>query len=169
MSIFNRNIAVMSLAITLTASLLSGCGFHLRGEQSLPAGFERVYVTGPLEVTTELGALLDSGGAKLTKTATDTDAAVYLSSELINRRVLSVDPNTGKEREIELVYSVSFRVTKGSGDSLLGLQTVRLRRDYIFDANAVLGSGYEVTVLYGEMRRDAAEQIMRRLGNALKS
>ena len=164
MTFLVRTLAVLGLVV----SLMSGCGFELRGETALPPGFERVFVNGSGAAATELRILLDGSGAELTTAAKESDAAVYLSGEKFSRRVLSVDPDTGKEREIELVYSISFHVNRGTGGTLLSRQTVRLRRDYVFDATAVIGKSYEATVLRREMRRDAAEQIMRRLGSSLK-
>ena len=46
-------------------------------------------------------------------------------------------------------------------------QMVSLLRDYVADADAVLGKSREEGVLHAEMRRDAAAQIMRRVATAL--
>ena len=92
---------------------------------------------------------------------------LQLSDERFSRRVLSVDSNTGKEREFELAYQVAFQVTGAGGEELVPKQTVSLVRDYVFDADAVLGKSREQSVLQAEMRRDAAARIGRSIAASL--
>ena len=72
------------------------------------------------------------------------------------------------EREFELSYSVSFELRKTDGTVLVEHQTVSLVRDYLFDADQVIGKSREQNVLKKEMRRDAAQRILTRLSAALK-
>jgi len=95
------------------------------------------------------------------------DASIDVTSEVFDRRVLSVDPNTGKEREFELAYTVAFNVVRGDGAPVLSGQSINLLRDYVFDADAVIGKSREEGVLIVEMRRDAAQQLLRRLRSSL--
>jgi len=50
---------------------------------------------------------------------------------------------------------------------VLGSQSVSLLRDYVFDPDAVIGKSREEGVLREEMRRDAAQQILRRIRAAI--
>ena len=80
------------------------------------------------------------GAETRTRPADETpDLRLLLGDETFRRRVLSVDPRTGKESEFELSYQVAFRVLDARGEELVPQQTVTLLRDYVFDPNAVAG------------------------------
>ena len=155
-------IFVLALAIATAG----GCGYQLRGAVSLPPDLDAVHIDGPPEVAAALTRMLDSGGIRI-QGSDPARAVLRLSDERFSRRLLSVDPNTGKEREFELAYRVAFQLTGAGGEVLVPKQSVSLLRDYIFDADAVLGKSREQDVLRAEMRRDAAGQIARRLATAL--
>jgi len=153
--------------LLLCTCMVTSCGFRPRGAVELPADVRQVFVQAPAAITDELEVFLDAGGARLIDNREEADAVIAVQSEAYHRRVLSVDPNTGKEREFELVYTVSFAVRREDGSMLVAPQTVKLRRDYVFDAEAVIGKGREEGVLRDEMRRDAAQSIVRRMEAAL--
>ena len=159
---------VRQLTLLVLLSSLSGCGFHLRGNMELPEGFGQIHISAPAAIKNELEIGLDSNGVSVATDADGADAIVSVRAERFARRVLSVDPTTGKEREFELSYVVDFDAQHGDGRPLLDHQNVSLLREYVFDADAVIGKSREEAVLRSEMRRDAALQILRRLETALK-
>lgn len=158
---------IRTLTWLLLASALTGCGFELRGQMTLPSDIRQIHVQGPAVLKNEVEVALTGSGVAVASEPAAADAVLAIESDRFNRRVLSVDPDTGKEREFELVYVVNFRATRGNGESLLESQRVNLLRDYVFDADAVIGKSREEDVLRQEMRRDAAQQILRRLESAL--
>ena len=155
--------------IVLLLSMLAaaGCGFQLRGAVSLPPELDAIHVDGPPGISGALVQALESGGARVESARDSRNALLQLSDERFSERVLSVDPDTGKEREFELAYRVTFRLTGGDGAELVSTQTVSLLRDYVFDSDALLGSSREQGILRTEMRRDAAGQVVRRIEAAL--
>ena len=159
----------MFLRIVALASMLAaaGCGYQLRGAVSLPSDLDAIHVDGPPGIGAALVQALEGGGGRIASTRDSTSALLQLSDERFDRRVLSVDPNTGKEREFELAYRVTFRLTGGDGKELVSTQTVSLLRDYVFDPDTLLGAGREQDILRAEMRRDAAGQVVRRIEAAL--
>ena len=156
-----------SLVLALTIVAAGGCGYQLRGAVSLPPDLAGIHVDGPAVVRRALVLLLEGGGISVAPGPDTAKSVLRISGEQFDRRVLSVDALTGKEREFELVYQVAFEVTGAGGEELLAKQTVSLHRDYIFDPNAVLGKNREQSVLHTEMRRDAAARIVRRLSASL--
>ena len=156
-----------NLVLALTIVATGGCGYQLRGAVSLPPDLDAVHVAGPPDIGAAVAQVLDSGGIQVQSAHDPAKAMLRLSDEQFSRRLLSVDPNTGKEREFELAYRVAFQLTGAGGEVLVPKQTVSLLRDYVFDADAVLGKSREQSVLHAEMRRDAAAQIMRRVAAAL--
>ncbi len=156
-----------NLVLALVVMTAGGCGYQLRGSVSLPPGLDAVRVAGPIEISNALTRLLDGGGIHVRSARGSTGALLQLGDERFNRRVLSVDPDTGKESEFELAYQVTFEVTGAQGEELVPKQTISLIRDHVFDADSLLGSSREQNVLHTEMRRDAAAQILRRIEGSL--
>ena len=156
---------ILVLALAIVAA--GGCGYQLRGAVSLPPGLDAIRIAAPTDLRNALVQLLDSGGVRVQPAGGSAGVLLRIGDERFDRRVLSVDPVTGKESEFELVYQVVFGVTGAEGEELVPKQTVSLIRDYVFDADAVLGKSREQSVLHAEMRRDAAAQIVRRIESSL--
>lgn len=151
--------------------LLAGCGFHLRGsgvDDIALSDMPLIYLqsgntqSGMLEELQRRGRL---HGAKFTLESSAAELALNITSENFERRVLSVS-NTGKVREYELHYAVTYTVLDKQGVEKLA-NRISLVRDYRFDENQVLGKEAEEKQLRQDMVRDAAQQIMRQL-RALK-
>nr|VFJ86221.1 MAG: LPS-assembly lipoprotein [Candidatus Kentron sp. LFY]VFJ92633.1 MAG: LPS-assembly lipoprotein [Candidatus Kentron sp. LFY] len=147
----------------IAASLLTGCGFHLRGNFTLPDSMSSLYIQVPTHLANELMVLLEGNGIAIAPDRDVANAILVVEQESFDKRTLSVDSKSGKEREHELAYTISYRVLATDGRELLPKRTINLVRDYVFDESAVLGTTQEEGVLYKEMRQDAAHQILRHL------
>jgi LPS-assembly lipoprotein len=147
---------------------LAGCGFQLRGAVELPPAYRAVHVraSDPL-VGEPLKLYLEAGGARLAASPAEADLTLAVTREARDRRVTAVDPRTGKPREYELAYALTYEVAGRKGDAILPPETVRLVREYTFEADAVLAKGEEEAVIYADMREDAVQQILRQLRLAL--
>jgi len=150
-----------ALIVLLSAALISACGFRPRGSVALPEDFKSVYVDAPIEISDELAIFLDSGGATVNNVRKDADAVIRVQSENYEQRVVSVDATTGKAREFELIYTLSFSVRMKDGTALVPSERLVVRRIYVFDPTAVIGATRNVDALRVAMRRDAAERIIR--------
>ncbi|NKC10636.1 MAG: hypothetical protein GKR94_00065 [Gammaproteobacteria bacterium] len=162
----------LSLLVLAAVMALSGCGFQLRGQAELPSDMRVLGVRAAnADVRNELAIYLQSSGVKVVnaETAANTDAVLIVGAENFSRRVLSIDPNTGKAREFELAYTFEYSVVGRDGETVVVPQSVRLVRDLVFDEDAVIGKSREEGVLRKEMRRDAIEQLIRRLQVSLRS
>ena len=126
------------IPLIAVALLLSGCGFKLRGAVDLPENIRTVQVMAPPELRNDILTLLESGGVGVSASGSGADARITVTSERFSRRVLSVDPTTGKEREFELAYTLDFGVTDRGGQALIENGKVNLLRDYVFDPEAVI-------------------------------
>ena len=169
-----RNV-VLALAVAIATAMAGGCGYQLRGTASLPPELGAMHVTGPDDIRAAVVRMLDGAGIPVEPTGDPGDgqaddsagAVLHLDDERLDRRILSVNPDTVRESEFELAYHVTFRVTDAQGEELVAKQTVSLLRDYVFDARAVLAKSREQEVLYAEMRRDAAARIVDRIAATL--
>ena len=154
------------ILIIVLAGLLSACGFQLRGSSALPAGLKNLYIQAPTVLSDEVRVYLEGSDTQIQDQRTGADVVLTLSDGRYDRRVLSVDPDTGKEREFALTYSLNYRAAKIDGKTLLNSQRLIIHRDYVFDPNTVIGKSREEWVLRNEMRRDAIRQILFRLQSA---
>lgn len=91
----------------------------------------------------------------------DTAMEVLIDNEQRSRRVASVGSDT-RVRDVELEYSLQLN-TRFDPESEYTSQSMRVRREYIFDVNGVLGSSDQEEVLYEEMRRELVRRLQRRL------
>lgn len=165
----NAKSVILVLLLATSYSLLTSCGFHLRGldKAVLPAELAELRVAvqdsvaahDPLLVAMR-EALTTRAGARITERP-DVPVLV-LFGERADGQVLSVGA-TGKVSEYLLRYEVSFRLLDAEGKERLAPQTIRLQRSYTFDPLNVLAKEREEQSLKREMRADAAGQIVRRL------
>ena len=158
---------VRNIVVALAIVIAGGCGYQLGGGVSITPDVGTMHVTGPRDISVAVIQLLDGAGVRVESTRDSTGTSVQLSDERLARRVLSVNPDTGKESEFELAYQVTFQVTGAEGEELVPRQTVSLLRDYVFDVGEVLGKDREEDELRAEMRRDAAVRIVRRIQASL--
>jgi len=159
-----------SLLLALVVCATAGCGFHLRGQgqATLPPSLTQVRLVSPgadpngALVTTLRQNLQAQPGVKLVDDAAA--PVVSLLKEHVESQVLSVRTSTAKAAEYQLRYTVEFDVRDGAGQPLLARQVLRLTRDYTFDPVNVLAKEHEERELLRELARDAASQILRRMG-----
>jgi LPS-assembly lipoprotein len=157
----------MRFAATLALVLsLAGCGFQMRGTADLP--FEKLYMP-PIStpgIALDLKRNIEAG----TRTAVvddlkTADAVLEFSQELRDRLILSLAA-TGRVREYQLRYLVSFRVHDGKGGEFVPTSSVTLTRDITYADSDVLSKQAEEQTLYRDMQYDMVQLIMRRLAAA---
>jgi LPS-assembly lipoprotein len=90
---------------------------------------------------------------------------LVLTRERFERQVLVVS-SAGKARGYLLRYEVSFQLHDAEGEEVMAQQTLRLHRDYFYDPKAAFAQDRVEQELREPMRRDAAQQILRRLAKA---
>jgi len=151
---------------------VSACGFHLRGASSvvLPPEYSvmRVTMSGgqayPPLLMEVRHALLVLGSVKLTEDVSASVPVLTLYSESFQNEVLSLD-SSGRINSYLLNYRATYSLAGSDGKALLPMQAVKLQRELSFDRLNVLASEKQGEFLQSEMRRDAAQQILRRLAS----
>lgn len=161
--------------LVLLALVLAGCGFHLRGTQTLDEALVVVAVrdvgkSGQGRKTTgnatwyggerdELRrvvaqALTDSG-------ATVTDEAplvIELLGEEVKRRTAAIGVSANVA-EYQLDYLLRYRVVTADNSVLIPETQIERDRTYRYDERSPMGSAEEEALLRREMRRTAARQL----------
>lgn len=144
--------------------LATSCGFHLRDSATLPHEIDTVFIDAANDALFEdLKLFLEHGDVTITSGREAADLRIHVLREDFDRRLLAVDPTTGKAREFELAYTVAFEAIRNSRQVFTEPQRFTLFREFVFDQDAVIGTSYEEDVLREEMRRDAAQQFLLRL------
>ena len=154
------------VAIVLLGLVTAACGFQLRGQSKLP--FETLYVAIPQisELGTELKRNIIAGPhTKLVNDPAQAQAILDLTSEERGKSILSFD-TSGRVREFQLRYRISFRVRDARGRDYLPQSEIRLTRDISFNDAQVLSKESEELLLFRDMQSDMVQQILRRLAAA---
>ena len=151
-------------AVLLALTLISGCGFHLRGQADLPPELARTHIVGVSphsEFAANLRQQLRANGVKIVA-AEQSTSTLRITLNQSGKRVLSVDQN-GKALEFELYSVVAFEVTGQDKKMLLKNQTISLSRAFLFDVNDVLGKAEEEALLREDLQADVVRLMIYRL------
>jgi LPS-assembly lipoprotein len=160
--------------IVLTALLLTGCGFQLRGQAQLPPELAVTYVQSqqaigapPGTLSRRLQLLLAGNGVTVTRDPAQATATVTILSEGSGRRAVAADRFDIK-RVYFLAYYATYQVTLANGKTLIPAEGLSANRALLFDENRVLGFEAAQESLVDSMADELAWQIIRRL-QAVKS
>lgn len=168
--------------MTIAASL-HACGFQLRGSIDISEDISPIYIeqNSMFDLAREIKLLLAMNKIEVVEDAKQSKAQLTLLNEEKSRRVLSVD-GSGRAREYLLIYKVNFVIkakqsetsaienseAKNNQDSV-SHDSISVRRNLLFDPDAVLAVTNEAEILYDDMRRDAARLILLKLQARSKS
>ena len=146
----------------VTAALLAGCGFHIRGRAQLP--FETLYIPGSNPLVVELKRnVVAASKTRLVDSPGDAQAVLGFTKELREKVILSFN-TTGRVSEYRLRYRVAIRVTDPQGGQVyLPTSEILLTRDMSYSDAQVLAKETEEAQLFREMQSDMVQQILRRL------
>jgi len=156
----SQNRTYMVIAV-LMALIVSACGFQLRGAADL--SFKNLYIQGAkLNLSKDLERQLKTNGVTIVDQAEDAELFLDLMTESNQKRIMSLSGG-GLVREFELLYLLNFRIREASNPLWGPVQTIRGRRDFSYNDNALLGKAEEEARLNSDMRNDAIRELLRRL------
>lgn len=157
----------LAVLLALLALGLVGCGgWYLRGsDPGSTHNFSRVFLKGDDadQVTLALRRELFNRGLKVARRRADADLVIELEDERFERRILSVDPGTGKVREIELGLLTHFTVRSGDGKLLVPREPLTFQLDYVFDEGSLLGTVEQDNTVQQDLAETAATSLIFRL------
>ncbi len=159
--------------VAVVASLMSSCGFKLRGSQALPSFLSNVVILSQFDYLPLSRALDDRlpvyqlnsiVGEKTIPAGIEptTVVLIKLQPEELERRLLSVF-SSGQVAEYELVYSVDYEVVFPFAEPINASMTVA--REYQDDPDQVLAKSRELELVLDEMRAESADRIIRLLSS----
>ncbi|MEZ8287803.1 LPS assembly lipoprotein LptE [Vibrio sp. 10N.237.312.B06] len=160
-----RLILLSSLKVTivvLTVSLLNACGFHLRGDYSVPQELNKISVTSYDQYSTftrMMKSQLRMNDVEIVPPA-ENIPNLHILGEGVGERTLSLYQNT-RAAEIELTFYASYRVTIPElGDKTF---STSVTRSYLDNPLTALAKSVERDMIEDEMRKLATSQILRQM------
>ncbi|MCU1715609.1 LPS assembly lipoprotein LptE [Pseudomonas sp. 5P_3.1_Bac2] len=151
-----RNLLVISLA-----TLLSACGFHLRGTGDVELALKELDVSARNaygQTVTELRDALQNNGVKVYPGA---EYHLILAREEDKRRAASFN-SSARTAEYEVTKTVEYEI-RGSKNMLLLNDKLSVRSIYSQDDNNLIGSDEEAKTLQSEQRRELVQQLVQKL------
>lgn len=151
------------LVLGLLLAVLSACGFHLRGDVSLP--YKTLHFA--LPANSVLGAKLklnirSSKSTEIVEYEKDAEAIFRQVFEKREKLILTVN-NLGRVREYQLRFTYAFRLVDAKGRDLLPLNEIVLIRDYSYNDTNILSKEQEELMLWEDIQQDLVQQILRRM------
>ncbi|WDE13348.1 LPS assembly lipoprotein LptE [Thalassomonas haliotis] len=149
------------IGLVLITSLLSGCGFKLRGDYLLAPELKTLYISsqdihGELTRTVKQHLIINQ--VEVLESPQQDKPVLRILKDELNRRTLSVFAN-GQVAEYELIYTVKYQlVFAGQAPRDYSFD---LYRDYQDDPDLALAKSRELSLMLKEMRRSAADRILR--------
>lgn len=153
--------------IGLILFILSGCGFHLRGMQDMPRWLNNVAVIIKQADNEWDGLLHHQLEASHVTLANDPIAASYwliIEKEFTQENINSISSGASP-RQYQYIYTVQFSLQKAKGEEIIPLTSIVVTRALTINNDRILGSNDEAEKLKREMRKDAAIQMIYRLGS----
>ena len=149
--------------ILTCVSLVSGCGFALRGSVNLSESLSSIAITGDdPDLMDELTDALETSGANITSLDSQPAAIIELTQSEYEREVRTTDAN-GLATSYDLRYRVGYDVRSNSGKELQINQRIVQKRVFEYDPLQQLQSEEEEEFLREDMREEIVLQILRRL------
>jgi LPS-assembly lipoprotein len=149
--------------LIILSLLLSACGFHLRGDNSLP--FTTLYIgagAGSQLQADMKRAVNQSSVTRVTDKPAEAEAQLQLTSEQKEKIIVALN-SAGRVREFQLRYTVKYQLIDAAKKELIAPSELVLSRTVSYSEAQVLAKEQEETLLYRDMRQDAAQQILRRI------
>lgn len=151
-------VAILTLVLSL-----AGCGFTLRGSVDLPAALQTLQLESPnpdSEIVREVRRMLRNNDVALVETGTDATWRLGVGLEANSERVVSVNANA-RAGEYEITMSVAAQLRRGT--QTIGPETLSVSRVYLADPESAVAKNEEAELIRSELRRELAQQILRRL------
>lgn len=151
------------LTLLLTVTLITGCGWHLRGVMPLPEEFKVLALQSQAgnSFDRQLKLQLEFNGVTIASTAGETTAVLKIDPVEIEKRTLSVN-SSGQIAEYELNARLCARLQRAATDDEIPLE-LRSRRMLTNDINNVVGTASAEAQQRAEIEKELVRKLLRKL------
>ena len=145
---------------------ITGCGFKLRGMMEGPTWLASIAID-IQDVHQDLAIALKENFRALgipIRSPSNAQCLLIIEKDESQQQITSVSAST-TPRQYQLRYTVIYSLLKANGEPMLSSNKVMVTRQLTVNNNRILGSNFEEMLSYKEMRKEAAMQIVNRLGS----
>jgi len=156
------------IALVFFAVCLSACGWHIRGSLDMPKQLSNLYVSANDSkgaLVTELRQLLKTNRVSLVEKSADANYSLYLLEETKDRRTAGVGGDE-LSSAYEITLKVNYEIHLKNHNQLVKGNAISIR-NFNYNTAAINSATQEELLLDQEMRRDLAQQILRRLSSVI--
>jgi LPS-assembly lipoprotein len=153
------------IATLLLISMVSACGWQLRGATTLPNDLTSLYVSAEDAHGALITEIKQQLKANKVMAATSASAAPYtlaILEEESDRRTAGVGSDA-LTSAYEITLKAEYEIRSQNGAVLAPATTATTTRTYNYSASNASSAVQEEAILLREMRRDIARQMLRRL------
>jgi len=151
-------------AILLCSLILGGCGYSLRGSESLGMSLPNLQLNlqNPnSEFSRLLRRSLDTAGVAINDDMESETSQLSVSDVRIQNQPVSVNP-AARAAQYEIRLSIDIQLLDGEQE-LIPRETLTVERSYFEDIENIAGNQEEVEIITSEMRRELVNLLIRRL------
>ena len=144
----------------MTILLVTSCGFQLRGDQEV--GIKKLYISsvGPSQVQAEIKRSLATGPTRIVLTSAEAQAHLHILQETREKTVSTVT-GEGRVYEFQLRLAVRYELlVPGRDDPVIAPTEISTRRLVTYSQNAPTAKDTEEQLLFQNMQKDLARQIL---------
>ena len=150
------------ILLILSLTLISSCGFKLRGNFEMSAALSEISVESDDRLLKEeLTSRLEKSGSTVVASQAGTPTLTVLSSDF--ERIVRTTDSDGLATGYDFTYTINYLVTDGSGGILQPSAKIVQRRTLQFDPSELLQAVQEEEFLLEQMREEIVLQVMRKL------
>ncbi|EKD75517.1 MAG: hypothetical protein ACD_44C00109G0007 [uncultured bacterium] len=157
-----RDVKIKLLFFIFLLSILSACGFHLRGQDYCLVLMKSIYIqtSEPYgHLTKTLAAALKSAGVRVVEISNQ--ASYTLDIKKVEKTTESIGFGFSNQVSVNtLTYALTYRLLNHQGRELISPRTIRCVRDFTINTNQALAGNVIPESLLIEMRRDLASQLI---------
>ena len=153
------------------ASMLTGCGFHLRGQGTELTGAQVWLVTNTPNADFErsLKQRLSYQGATLVASPEQAEVQLAIESYDLEKRTVARD-SLGRAAELELIFTLNYQMLsrKNLTPEAPISQKINSRREFAYDRGSEVGQDNEQRRLIGDMHQDVISRLLLQLAETRK-
>ena len=169
---FSKLILLLALALAM-ALTLAGCGFALRGNNTLSESLPEVQLN-LQQPNTEMSRLirrtLESSGIVVSESREGTFRSgvpvLSVGAEQLEVRPITVTPRA-RAAQYEIRISIQISLNDGNA-AVFGPEDLTVDQTYYENTANITGTQEEIELIQGEMRRQLVNQLVRRLEAATR-
>lgn len=159
------NTLMRSALLLVLATVITACGFHLRGNIPLSEGVKNMYVVAPAgSFKDQLQTVLTSAGAILASAEGGADVVLNVTQIDVDRTVGTLD-SLGKANSYNLNFKVTYSLSDQEGNKVRKVTKLKATRQYNFDPELVIASESEEAELLKSMEQEVSLQVVRQLSS----